>query len=85
MHAAGLASLLKGDTTDSRLQLREKAVNNIKVCDEVCTFSEADSNADVAKCRLAKLSTVYSDSAFNISQVSEDLKGGITFGTLVDN
>ena len=55
------------------------------MCDEVCQFSEADSTADVAKCKLAKLSTVYSDSNFNISTVAEDLKSGTPFGTLTNN
>lgn len=75
VQAAGLSSLLKQNATQ----------NNIKVCDEVCTFLETNSTSDMAKCKLAKLSTVYSDSTFNISQVSEDLKTGLPFGTLTDN
>lgn len=51
VQAAGLSSLLKQNSSKY----------NIKVCDEVCSFDEANSTADVAKCKLAKLSTAYSD------------------------
>lgn len=73
--AAGLSSILAANST----------ANHIKVCDNVCAFSASDSSATVAKCKLPKLSTLYSDSNFNISTVSEDLRSGVPFGTLTNN
>jgi len=56
--AGGVASLL---ASDSR-------VNNVTVCGSVCQYSDADSSATVAKCKLPAISTVYSNANFKIAE-----------------
>ena len=70
MTANGLASIIKQNSAD----------NYISVCDKPCVFDEETSTATVTKCKVPQLSTVYSNENFEISKISENLKGK-TFGT----
>ena len=63
--------------TDSR-------INYITVCDEVCVFDEASSTATSVKCKLPKVSTIYSNEQFSIATESEDLDSGVYVGTAQD-
>jgi hypothetical protein len=69
--STGLASMI----------LNNEANNYISICDEKCLFDESTSSATVAKCKVPKLSTVYSNENFEISTASENLKSGSYFGT----
>lgn len=73
MTSSGLASVLKSDSTQ----------NYIEVCNEKCIFDEATSTSTVAKCKVPKISTIYSNENFEISLPSENLKGNM-FGTAED-
>lgn len=44
-------------------------------------FDEASSTSTVTKCKVPKLSTVYSNENFEIATPSENLKAGKFFGT----
>lgn len=72
--STGLASILKKDPTN----------NFVSVCDEQCVFDEDTSSATVAKCKVPRLSTVYSNLNFKISTESENLKSGKYFGSAED-
>ena len=54
------------------------------MCDEECIFSESDSSSTISKCKIPKLSTVYSNQNFDIASPSENLKSGNYFGTAID-
>jgi len=72
--ASGLASVLNSDPVN----------NYISVCDEKCIFDNSASTASTTKCKVPKLSTVYSNQNFAISKESENLKSGKYFGTAND-
>jgi hypothetical protein len=72
--SVGLSSILKGDS----------AINYLTVCDEKCVFNEKESTSTSAKCKMPKLSTVYSNQNYNVSTESENLKSGKYFGTAQD-
>lgn len=74
MAASGLASLLASNPSE----------NNITVCGSLCHYSETDSTATIAKCKLPAMSTVYSNANFLIAQQEDDLRTGRAFGTLTD-
>jgi hypothetical protein len=69
--STGLASIMKMNETK----------NYISICDEKCLFDESTSSATVAKCKVPRLSTIYSNENFEISGESENLKSGNYFGT----
>lgn len=58
--------------------------NYITVCDEKCEFVKDLSDASKAVCKLPKVSTVYSNSAFKIETPHDDLRFRKTFGNLVN-
>jgi hypothetical protein len=61
--------------------LSNQTKNYVSICDEKCLFDESTSSATVAKCKIPRLSTVYSNENFEISTPSENLKSGNYFGT----
>jgi hypothetical protein len=69
--STGLASIIKNNETK----------NYISVCDERCVFDESSSTSTVTKCKVPKVSTIYSNENFEISTTSENLKSGKYFGT----
>ena len=68
--ANGLASIMRQNPDE----------NYISVCSEKCVFDEDASTATVTKCKVPKISTIYSNENFEIAKESENLKG-TTFGT----
>jgi hypothetical protein len=58
--------------------------NFVSVCDEECVFDEEASDTSTVRCKLPKLSTVYSNENFGIETESEDLDSGKIFGTADD-
>ena len=68
--ANGLASIIRQNPED----------NYVSVCSEKCVFDEEASTATVTKCKIPKISTVYSNDNYDIAKESENLKGTI-FGT----
>lgn len=72
--AEGLTSVLQNNGTS----------NYISVCDEKCDLQLTDSSSSVAKCKLPGLSTIYSNTNFNISEESDNLKATSYFGTSND-
>lgn len=72
--ATGLSSVLKSKS--------EK--NFVSVCDEKCVFDEASSTEAVAKCKVPKLSTAYSNSNFKITEATENLRANKYFGSNSD-
>jgi len=72
IQADSLASILKNDSVN----------NFISVCDEPCEFIEASSDPSKSVCKVPKMSTAYSDSAFYIATTKDDLRFRRTFGTL---
>jgi hypothetical protein len=75
VHAAGLSALMKQDNNQ----------HYVKVRDEKCVYNDNSSSATIAKCKIPKLSTLYSDANFNISTMTEDLKPPRKWGTLNNN
>jgi hypothetical protein len=69
--STGLASIIKNN----------EIKNYISVCDELCVFDEASSTSTVTKCKVPKVSTIYSNENFEIATESENLKSGNYFGT----
>jgi hypothetical protein len=66
--------------------LKDQAKTNyIEVCAQKCLFSQSDSTATVAKCKLPKISTTYSNQNFKIEESSDDLNSRNYFGTAEDN
>lgn len=59
--------------------------SSLSICDEVCEYIDDESTGELASCKLPPLSTVYSDAAFTIDELKEDLKPRAIFGTLDDN
>lgn len=55
--APGLSSLLAGSSSE----------NNITVCDNLCSYSDTDSTASIAQCKLPAMSTVYSNANYLIA------------------
>ena len=74
MTSTGLSSIIKQNETQ----------NYISVCDEKCVFDESSSSATVTKCKVPKISTVYSNANFGIATPTENLKAGNYFGTATD-
>jgi hypothetical protein len=72
VHSAGLSSLMRTNNNE----------HYVKVCDEKCVYNDSSSDATIAKCTLPKLSTMYSNANYNITEMTEDLKTGKPFGTL---
>ena len=71
----GLASIIKQNDTK----------NYISICDEKCVFDESSSTSTVTKCKVPKISTIYSNENFEIATPSENLKSpGKYFGTATD-
>jgi hypothetical protein len=64
--------------------LNDSEENLISVCDEECVIDEDSSDSSTVKCKLPKLSTVYSNENFGIETESEDLDSGKFFGTADD-
>jgi hypothetical protein len=69
--STGLASIIKNNET----------LNYISICDEKCIFDESSSTSTVTKCKVPKVSTIYSNENFEIATSSENLKSGNYFGT----
>jgi hypothetical protein len=69
--STGLASIIKNNET----------LNYISVCNEKCVFDESSSTSTVTKCKVPKVSTIYSNENFEIATSSENLKSGNYFGT----
>jgi hypothetical protein len=57
----------------------------IEVCNDVCVLDESQSTPSSAKCKLPKLSTIYSNENFGIVRESEDLDSGNYFGDFENN
>lgn len=57
----------------------------ITICDEPCLLDESLSDDSSVTCHVAKLSTTYSNNAFSIGGLDEDLDSGVYFGTAEDN
>jgi hypothetical protein len=72
--STGLASIIKNNETN----------NYISVCDETCVIDESSSTSTVTKCKVPKISTIYSNENFQIATSSENLKSGKYFGTATD-
>ena len=69
--STGLASIIKNNET----------LNYISICNEKCVFDETSSTSTVTKCKVPKVSTIYSNENFEIATSSENLKSGNYFGT----
>ena len=54
------------------------------MCDEKCVFDEEASTSTVTKCKVPKISTIYSNENFEIATESPNLKADILFGTYAD-
>ena len=68
--APGLSSMFKDNTK-----------NSIEVCGKPCLYSDSDSTDNVVGCRLPMVSTLFSNTNFNIMLPSEDLKSHNHFGS----
>lgn len=71
MTSNGLATLLKNSGSYS-----------VSVCENVCTYSDADSSSTQATCVLPKMPTLYSNTNFNISEWQEDLTSGEIYSNI---
>lgn len=69
--STGLSSILASHPED----------NYISVCDSKCEYSADDSTATKAVCKLPKLSTLYSNTNFEISTPRVGLNSGRHFGS----
>jgi hypothetical protein len=63
---------------------QNKDANYISVCDEKCEFDESASTSTVTKCKVPRVSTIYSNENFEIAKKSENLKAREFFGDGTD-